>query len=64
MIVNGKQMDLPTGITVMELLNKLNLSRANVVAAINLVVVPKDKYSSTILNQEDQVEFVRLVGGG
>lgn len=64
MIVNGKEMDLPTGITVMELLNKLNLSQANVVAAINLVVVPKEKYSSTILNQEDQVEFVRLVGGG
>lgn len=64
MIVNGKEMDLPTGITVMELLNKLSLSQANVVAAINLVVVPKEKYSSTILNQEDQVEFVRLVGGG
>ncbi|MEN6462946.1 MAG: sulfur carrier protein ThiS [Syntrophomonas sp.] len=64
MIVNGKEMDLPSGITVTELLEQLNLSQNSIVVAISLVVVPKEKYSSTILNQEDQVEIIRLVGGG
>jgi sulfur carrier protein len=63
-LVNGKEMDLPSGTTVSELLDQLNLSQTNVVVAISLVVVPKEKYPSTILNHEDQVEIIRLVGGG
>lgn len=64
MTVNGKEMDLPSGITVTELLEKLNLNQINIVVAISMVVIPKEKYSSTILNQEDEVEIIRLVGGG
>jgi sulfur carrier protein len=63
-VVNGKEIAVPSGTTVSELLEQLNLNQHNIVVAISLVVVPKEKYSSTVLNQKDQVEIVRLVGGG
>lgn len=64
MIVNGKEMNSPPGTTVSNLLSQLSLNRKNVLVAVNMVIVPKEKYSSTFLSLEDQVEIIGLVGGG
>ncbi|MBZ4688464.1 MAG: sulfur carrier protein [Clostridia bacterium] len=64
MIVNGKERDFDSGITVNELLEKLNLSKDTVVVEVNLEIVPKDQYAAKILNEDDKVEIVSFVGGG
>lgn len=64
MIINGKEMDFQSGITIDQLLGELNLPKEKVVVEINLEIVDITKYTSTILNKNDKVEIVRFVGGG
>ena len=64
MQINGKEMDIPAGISISVLLEKLNLGKKSLVVVVNEEVVPKDKYSGTILNPGDRVELVDFVGGG
>ncbi|ARE89683.1 sulfur carrier protein ThiS [Clostridium formicaceticum] len=64
MIINGKEMDLPEGITIVELLEKLHLHKDRVVVEVNYEIVAKEQYTETILNGGDQVEIVSFVGGG
>ncbi|AKL97204.1 thiamine biosynthesis protein ThiS [Clostridium aceticum] len=64
MIINGKEMNLPGGLTIIELLEKLNLHKDRVVVEVNYEIVAKEQYVETILNAGDQVEIVSFVGGG
>ncbi|SHH57948.1 sulfur carrier protein [Caloranaerobacter azorensis DSM 13643] len=64
MIVNGKEMNFETEITVDELLKSLGLDKDKVVVEVNFGIVPKEKYTDRILNREDRVEIVSFVGGG
>lgn len=63
MLVNGKEMDFDN-ITILNLLEKLNLDMNKVVIEVNLEIVSKGSYSEYILNQEDRIEIISLVGGG
>lgn len=64
MIVNGKEMALPGGITVAELFNQLELEQDRVVVEINREIIPREAYLGTKINSGDQVEIVSFVGGG
>ena len=64
MIVNGKKSDFDAGITVNELLQKLNLSKDKVVVEVNLEIIAKEQYVARALNTGDKVEIVSFVGGG
>lgn len=64
MIINGKKTDLPTGISITELLRQLNLDRDKIVIEVNFELISKDQYASTLLKQDDQVEIISFVGGG
>ena len=64
MVVNGKEMNLEDGITIVSLLNKLNLNPNKVVVEVDMNIVSKEKYEIEILNNTDQVEIVNFVGGG
>lgn len=64
MIVNGKEMSFETEITVDNLLKSLGLDKDKVVVEVNFEIVPKEKYTERILNEEDKVEIVSFVGGG
>ncbi|WP_069649038.1 sulfur carrier protein ThiS [Caloranaerobacter ferrireducens] len=64
MIVNGKEMNFETEITVDDLLKNLGLDKDKVVVEVNFEIVPKEKYTDRILNKEDKVEIVSFVGGG
>lgn len=64
MIINGKNIDLSEGITISEMLAKLNLDKEKVVVEVNHEIVKKENYSSRVLNQEDKIEIVSFVGGG
>ncbi|SNS57690.1 sulfur carrier protein [Anaerovirgula multivorans] len=64
MIINGKEGSFETGITIKELLMKLELNEKIVVIEINHKIVPKKQYSSFVLNEGDKVEIVSFMAGG
>ncbi|MFD3156240.1 sulfur carrier protein ThiS [Haloimpatiens sp. FM7330] len=64
MIINGKEMDFESQITIEKMLEKLNVSKDKVVVEVNFEIIPKEKYKDRVLNKEDKVEIVAFVGGG
>ncbi len=64
MIVNGIEMKFNTNITVIELLQKLEIDKDKVVIEINLEIIPKENYNDRIINEDDKIEIVGFVGGG
>jgi sulfur carrier protein len=63
-IVNGKPMSLPDGLTVERLLDTLAVRREYTAVAVNREVTPKHAYPETVLRDGDRVEIVRPMGGG
>lgn len=63
-ICNGKQLALPPGATVLDLLRELNLQSRPVAVELNKMVVPREQHARQTLSNGDQVEVVSLVGGG
>lgn len=64
MIINGKDMDFKEGITIEELLKKLDLGMDKVVVEVNLEIIAKEKYYEFVLNEKDKIEIISFVGGG
>ncbi|MCA1927848.1 MAG: sulfur carrier protein ThiS [Calditerrivibrio sp.] len=62
--VNGNYTDVRSGISILELLEELNINPKKVVVEVNLDIVPKDNYNNKILEEGDRVEIVHFVGGG
>ena len=63
-IVNGEEKEIPEGLTVVGLLNKLGIGKERVAVELNLDIVPKSRFAETVLNDGDRVEIVSFVGGG
>ncbi len=63
-IVNGKPMEVPDGLTVDGLLARLNVRREYTAVALNREVTPKHQYAQSVLRDGDRVEIVRPMGGG
>lgn len=62
--INGEAKDIAAGITVLALLEQLGLNPKLVVAQRNEEIVERQEYGSVILEEGDNLEFVRFVGGG
>jgi sulfur carrier protein len=62
--VNGKPMDLPEGLTIEDLLRRLDVRREYTAVALNREVTPKAHYAAAVLRDGDKVEIVRPMGGG
>lgn len=57
-------MDLPEGMTITQFLEEKNLRPRSVVVELNRVIIERDKYAETVLNDKDEVEIMRFIGGG
>lgn len=64
MIINGKNYEFQQGITISELLEKLNLEEGKVVVELNFDIIDKALYKSVKLKEEDSLEVISFVGGG
>jgi len=62
--VNGEPLQVPSGSTVADVLQRLSLDRARVAVEHNLRVVPRAEHSGLRLNHGDRLEIVTFVGGG
>ena len=50
--------------TLGELIRELNIQAPNFAMALNQQVIPKSKYATTPIQENDEVEIVHAVGGG
>jgi sulfur carrier protein len=62
--VNGTSRDLPSGVTLADVVGQLSPSPKGVAAAVNGEVVPRSAWPSTPLAERDEVEVVTAVQGG
>lgn len=62
--VNGQSRDVAGDTSLADLIKTLELRPEQVAVERNLEIVPRAKYASCILEQDDKLEIVTLVGGG
>ncbi|MFL5319569.1 MAG: sulfur carrier protein ThiS [Myxococcaceae bacterium] len=62
--VNGEPREVPSGITIAQLLELLRLERTQVAVEVNANVVRRALHAEHALSDGDQVEIVTFVGGG
>ena len=63
--INGKKYsDYQEGITVMELIEKLNLHKKQIIVELNQLALIKKDYQSQSLKDGDSIEIVQIAAGG
>ena len=62
--LNGDKHELATPLSVAELLQQLEIDARRVAVELNLTVVKKAAYDSSVIKDGDEVEIVNFVGGG
>jgi len=61
---NGDTKTVPDGITVLGLLEFLQVQQARVAVELNLEIVKKDKFGTTAIKDGDSLEVVSFMQGG
>ena len=62
--LNGEPYEIAGPVTLSALLESLDIDARRVAVEYNLVVINRDAYPTTALNEMDEVEIVNFVGGG
>ncbi len=62
--LNGEQKKISEGQSVASLLKELNINPGSVVVELNLKILERQVYETTILKDKDKVEVLSFVGGG
>ena len=62
--VNGDPMELPGELSVLDLLERLQIDPRRVAVEHNLTIIKRDRYATTPIREGDEVEIVNFVGGG
>jgi thiamine biosynthesis protein ThiS len=62
--LNGEPHELPEPLTVTALLSRLQIDARRVAVEVNLTVLKRATFETTIVGEGDQVEIVNFVGGG
>ena len=62
--LNGDKHELAAPMTIGALLRQLDIDSRRVAVELNLAVVKKVAYDSSVIKEGDEVEIVNFVGGG
>ena len=62
--INGQPKEVAEAISISGLLSNLDIREDRVAVELNLGIVEKKDYSTTILKKDDKVEIIGFVGGG
>ncbi len=62
--VNGEPFEVAGPLTISALLAGLNIDSRIVAVEHNLVIIKRAQYGATTINEGDEIEIVRFVGGG
>ena len=63
-MLNGAAHQVPPDHTLLDLINALALTNQALALAVNRSVVPRQRWAQQVLQQQDQVDIVRAIGGG
>lgn len=63
-VLNGQPRELPSRLTVAELLATLQMPSRGVAVEVNMQIVPRSEHERHELHDGDKLEIVSLVGGG
>ena len=62
--LNGDPLELPGELTILQLLEQLQIDPRRVAVEHNLTIVKRDRLATTTIGEGDEVEIVNFVGGG
>ncbi|RMH13256.1 MAG: sulfur carrier protein ThiS [Gemmatimonadetes bacterium] len=62
--LNGKEREVPAGLSVKGLLEWLELNPLLVVVERNREILARETFADVIVEENDQLELVHFVGGG
>jgi thiamine biosynthesis protein ThiS len=62
--LNGEPYEIAGPVTISALLAHLNIDPRIVAVEHNVAIVKRQQYDRTLVNDGDEVEIVRFVGGG
>ena len=62
--INGDVADIPDDSSVADVLEARKLLKGAVVIELNGEIVKRDKWASLRLNSDDNLELIRMIGGG
>ena len=63
-IVNGKEISLPKGSNIQNLVAELGFTNKRIAIEVNEEIIPKSKHQSYLLKSLDKIEVINAVGGG
>jgi thiamine biosynthesis protein ThiS len=63
-MLNGKQAEYPSELTITQLLADKDLTAQMVVVEVNGAIVARASFGEVVLRSGDEVEIVHFVGGG
>ena len=64
LLLNGERREVAKGLSLAELVEKLNLAPERIAIELNQSVVRRAEWSTLMLKESDRVEIVHFVGGG
>ena len=62
--INGKSASIASKLTLLEWLESQQLTHKRIAIEVNGAIVPKSKFSTTFIQEYDEIEVIRAVGGG
>lgn len=62
--VNGKELEMEKGMTILSLLETRGVNPSTVIIEYNLDIPKREKWGSITINEGDTVEIIRFLGGG
>ena len=63
-VVNGEELKVKNGITILEILESLKIKEKAMAVAVNMNIVKKDKWGKFSPQENDKIEILQFVGGG
>lgn len=61
---NGKELEIPAGTTLKQLIELQGLSNKRLAAEVNQQIITKAEHDLHVLNEQDTIEIVHAIGGG
>lgn len=62
--INGEEKEVPSGMTILQLLDHLRVKKAAAIVEHNLTVLKSNQHEDVKVSAGDNLEIVRFVGGG
>ena len=64
MTLNGKNIDLPDGISLKDTVARFTKTPEHVITEVNGKIIARTAWEKTLLGANDKIELITFVGGG